>query len=339
MERVKLFGGSPEGPLEVSRVCLGGGGFGGKLSEGQAFETLDAFAAAGGNFIDTANAYCRWLPGKGNCSEGVIGRWLKSRNAYGSAVIATKGGHYDFSDPSAPRVNKREVGRDLDESLSTLGLERVDLYWLHRDDEAKPVEEIVLMMEGFVKAGKIRLYGASNFKLERVEAARAFAARNGLQGFCAVSNQWSLASPNPGLNINPDPTLAFMTGEFYEWHKETKTPAIPYSSTAFGFFEKLYASGAESKGGFLLSPAEGLRMAEGMKKAYVSRRNLLVYEDLLEIMKKSGNPLHALSAAGLANRFFDVVPIGGANGAAQAKTLAKAGSISLGVDLIGKYGI
>ena len=99
--------------LNVSRICLGTAGFGDKLGQEKSFEILDAFVRAGGNFIDTANVYCKWLDGHGNCSEQIIGKWLKDRGAEGKVIVATKGAHYSFEDPGRSRVNREDIRADL----------------------------------------------------------------------------------------------------------------------------------------------------------------------------------------------------------------------------------
>ena len=93
--------------LQLSNVCLGTAPFGEKLTKEASFEILDQYVRQGGNFIDTANIYCRWVPGLENCSEKILGEWMKSRGAYKDVVIATKGAHYLFDTPGRlPRVNE-----------------------------------------------------------------------------------------------------------------------------------------------------------------------------------------------------------------------------------------
>lgn len=156
--------------LNVSRICLGTAGFGDKTDQEKSFEILDDFVRAGGNFIDTANVYCKWLEGHGNCSEQIIGRWLKARGARGKVIVATKGAHYSFENPGRSRVNREDIRADLDESLRTLGTEVIDFYWLHRDDPEKPVEEIVNILEEMQKEGRIRYFGFSNYRTDRLKA-------------------------------------------------------------------------------------------------------------------------------------------------------------------------
>lgn len=115
--------------LSLSSVCLGSAGFGDKVNQETAFEILDGFVRGGGNFIDTANFYCKWVPGLGNCSERVLGAWLKARGAYQNVVIATKGAHYYMQgDVKQERVTEEEIRKDLDESRRSLGLDVIDLY-------------------------------------------------------------------------------------------------------------------------------------------------------------------------------------------------------------------
>jgi len=320
----------PNTDLHVSSLCLGGGNFGTAVSETQAFEILDAFLEAGGNIVDTANVYCRWVEGLGNCSERIIGKWLKSRNAYNKLTVATKGGHYDMKAPHISRVNKKDVCADIEESINTLGIDCLDLYWLHRDNEEIPIEEIVEFMESFVKSGKIKYYGASNYRLARMERAAIFAAKNRYTGFCAVSNQWSLASENKDNPLNNDPSMVSADDEFLAWHKKTKTPLFPYSSTACGFFEKLYRSNPQVKDGILLSDIDDIDIWDGLKKAFINENNLRTYEKLLELKEIHAVSLYTLSAAYLTSfNEFDVIPISSVRNTEQLNEFIKASEIAI----------
>ena len=314
--------------LKVSNLCLGTAAFGEKISRERSFEILDAYVREGGNFLDTANIYCKWVPGVGNCSEQVLGEWMKSRGAFKEVMIATKGGHYLFDVPGRkPRVNEKEVRKDLEESLNTLGLETIDFYWLHRDDVTKPIAEIVDFLEKFKKEGKIRYYGFSNYKTCRVEQARSYLKGKGLEGPYAVSNQWSMASINPGKNTNPDPTLEEFTEEEYEWHFRTQIPSIPFSSTAMGFFEKMKKSGVKSQNGRLV--CEGNREAVGVSlwDAYYNEDNLKKYEVLLKLQEETGHSLQALSLAYLISQPFQVLPVCAVRNIEQLKEVLEAGDM------------
>ena len=316
--------------LRVSNLCLGTAPFGEKLSREEAFEILDGFVRGGGNCLDTANIYCKWVPGLGNCSEEILGQWLRARGAYGEVTIATKGGHYSFDEPGRrPRLNEAELRRDLEESLGTLGLETIDFYWLHRDDESKPVEEIMDLLEKLRKEGKIRYYGLSNYKPHRVEQAADYLALKGLKGPWGVSNQWSMASVNPGRNTNPDPTLAEFTQEEYELHLRTHIPAVPYSSTAMGFFEKLKKAGVRVQDGKLVSGGERRDISPSLWEAYYNEDNLKKYESLLRIQARTGKCLQALSLAWLISQPFQVFPVGGVRNLRQLEGFLEAGDLEL----------
>lgn len=298
--------------LLVSNLCLGTSPFGNRMQEADAFLVLDAFLEAGGNFIDTANAYCRWVPGLTNCSEQVLAKWLKSRRAYGQVLIASKAAHYECSGglngQGRNRVNEVEIRQDLEESLATLGLDHFDLYWLHRDNPQMPIGEIIEIMEALVKEGKIRYYGLSNYTLDRLEAALGYAKDHDYQGFSAVSNQYSLAESNPDQHYNPDPTIVLCDAAEYRWHQQTKLPLVPFTSTARGFFSKLAEVQAPVKNGQLLIPAADLAIADNVKYPYLNEHNLRIYEALQALHEETGYSMQMLTLAYLTNQDFQIFP-------------------------------
>lgn len=311
--------------LNISPICLGTAGFGDKSDLEKSFEILNAFVRAGGNFIDTANVYCKWLKGHGNCSEQIIGKWLKESGMQGKVIVATKGAHYSFEDPGRSRVNKEDIRMDLDESCRTLGKDEMDFYWLHRDDPEKPAEEIVDILEELKKEGRIRYYGFSNYRTERLkEIAQCLSERN-LSGITAVSNQWSLAGINPGVNTNPDPTLVEFSKEEYKWHCETGAASVPFSSTALGFFSKLEKAGQTGT------------LPESMKKAYWNETNLRTYQKLLKLQKETGYSLQALSLAYFFNQPFQAVPVTGVSNLMQLKDALDACEIDMQPELFGGW--
>lgn len=319
--------------LTLSNLCLGTANFGDRLTKEESFALLDMFVRQGGNFIDTANIYCRWIPGLENCGERIIGEWLKSRGAYRNVVVATKGAHYLFDDDKrTSRVNETEIRKDLEDSLRTLGLDQIDFYWLHRDDRTRPIEEIMDTMEKLRTEGKIRYYGFSNYRTDRLRQAHEYGKRNGLIGPSAVSNQWSLASVNPGGNTNQDPTLVLFSEEEYQWHKVTGVPAIPYTSTALGFFEKLKKAGVKVQDGILLSRGNIEEIPASIRTAYWNEENLKTYERLLTLQKETGHSLQALSVAYFLAQPFQVIPIGSARNSQQLSGYLEAGDIDISLE-------
>jgi aryl-alcohol dehydrogenase-like predicted oxidoreductase len=143
----------------VSSLTLGTMTFGVETDEPGAHEQLDLFAGAGGTLVDTADVY-----GDGR-SEEIIGRWFASRPADVTepVVLATKGRFPLDGSPNGVGLSARHLTRALDASLHRLGLEAVDLYQLHSYDPLTPLEETLRTLDGFVRAGKIRYYGLSNF--------------------------------------------------------------------------------------------------------------------------------------------------------------------------------
>lgn len=318
--------------LMVSDICLGGGCFGSKLTEKQSFEVLDRYVDLGGNFIDTAKVYCGWIPGMDRISENIIGRWLKDRNSNHDIVVATKGAHFDFNKPSAPRVSREEVRRDLDESREILGLDTIDFYWLHRDDESKDIGEIIDFMEELVKEGKIRYYGASNYSVERLREAQEYAKRTGKKGFSGVSNQWSLASKRDAAIEQEKEQSSLITTSYeqYLWHKETQVPLIPYSSTAEGFFYKMYQEGRRLD-------QKDTKKSAGTSSIYWTDRNLLIYNDLLRLNKEKGLSFISMSIAYLLSQPFQVFPVCGVSHIEQLGELIQGTRVKLPEEMIHRW--
>jgi aryl-alcohol dehydrogenase-like predicted oxidoreductase len=230
----------PGTSLSVSRLCLGGNRLGAQLDHAASFALLDAFADRGGNFIDTAHVYADWLPDvERSCSEKTIGRWLAARGAAGRAVVATKIGHPPLDNPTLRRLDAASLRRDIEEALANLGLPRLDLVYLHRDDPDRPADEILGSLEEFRQAGLVRYYGASNWSALRLAEAQETAQRHGWQGFSANQPEWSLALRNPG-SVQDD--LFAMDCRMHEWHAQYHVAAIPYSAQAKGYFDKVIAA-------------------------------------------------------------------------------------------------
>lgn len=199
--------------------------------EAASFELLDAWLEAGGNVIDCARQY-----GDGE-SERILGLWLEARGARDRVVLITKGGHHvtigQQHDPSRKRVTPEHVAADLDESLHALGVDTVDLYFLHRDDPARPVGPLVEALNGHAATGRISFFGASNWTTERIEEANTYAAWNGLQGFVCSSPGLSLAEPRG----EPWPDTVFARGgDARAWYRRNQLPLFAWSSQAGGFF-------------------------------------------------------------------------------------------------------
>ena len=227
----------PNTALDVSSLCLGTGEFGSKLDRAASWALLDAFVAGGGTFIDTANIYGDWIPETKSSSEKTIGAWLTDRGNRDKMIIATKGAHPLLSSMNVSRCTPEDIVHDIDQSLGHLQCDVIDLYWLHRDDPTRPTGEIIECLAGQVKAGKIHYYGCSNWRVERIAAANAYAAAHGLPGFVADQMLWNAAKLD--VAAISDKTIVAMEAPLYRYHQETGLAAIPFSSQAHGLLHKL----------------------------------------------------------------------------------------------------
>jgi len=172
----------------VSSLALGTMTFGTEAGEAEAHRQLDRFVSAGGTLVDTADVY------SSGASEEIIGRWLASRPAdvTGRVVLATKGRFPVDDSPNGVGLSAVHLARALDGSLKRLGLDAVDLYQLHAFDPWTPLEETLRTLDGFVRAGKIRYYGVSNFTGWQLTKTVHLAAALNVPGPVTLQPQYSL---------------------------------------------------------------------------------------------------------------------------------------------------
>ncbi len=198
-----------------------------EADQATSFALLDAVYALGCQTFDTAHSY-----GAGE-KERVLGAWLQARGLRDEVVILGKGAHPVAGEP---RVTPEAITADLEESLQRLGVERIDLYVLHRDNPALPVGPIVDVLNQHHRAGKIGAFGGSNWTAERVKAANEYAKAHGLVPFVVSSPNFSLAEqfrpPWPGCI-----TVSGRQGDAArEWYRSQGIPLFTWSSLAGGFF-------------------------------------------------------------------------------------------------------
>jgi 1-deoxyxylulose-5-phosphate synthase len=229
----------PHTDLAVSRLCFGAGAFGTAVTGDRADRLLAAFVEAGGNFFDTAHCYAFWVPGGLGASERELAASLRRIGAWDRAVIATKGGHPDGG-PDYPRpldfLSESLIESDVEQSLDRLRADRIDLYYLHRDDDRTPAGEIIELLNRQIGRARIGAIGASNWSVRRMAEANAYAAAHGLHGFVISQVQWSLSRPE--WSATADPTMRTVGDEEIAWHAETGIPIAAYSASGNGFFAK-----------------------------------------------------------------------------------------------------
>jgi len=165
--------------IETPPLILGGNVFGWTADKATSFAVLDRFAEAGGTLIDTADVYSAWVPGhRGGESEAIIGEWLRVSGKRGKVKVATKVGMLDGEGGS--KLAPARIAAACDASLARLGVETIDLYFAHQDDDAVPQEDVLAAFDGLIRAGKVQAIGASNFHAARLKSALDIATRDGL---------------------------------------------------------------------------------------------------------------------------------------------------------------
>jgi aryl-alcohol dehydrogenase-like predicted oxidoreductase len=156
--------------IKVAPLMFGGNPFGWTIDEKTSFQILDAFVGAGFDFIDTADVYSAWVPGnKGGESEVILGNWMKSRKNRDKVILATKLGHEAM--PGRKGLSKKNMHLAVEDSLRRLQTDYIDLYQSHRDDLSVPMEETLEGYSELIRAGKVRVIGASNFTAPRLSEA------------------------------------------------------------------------------------------------------------------------------------------------------------------------
>lgn len=220
--------------LQVSRLCLGTMGFGWTATEEASFGVLDAFVAAGGNFVDTADIYSYWVRGHfGGDSERVIGRWLAARGGRDRLVIATKVRGRMWKGADGEGLSRSHIVKAAEASLRRLHVETIDLYQCHRFDEKTPIDETLRALQDLVRDGKVRAIGASNYPPAQLTEALDVAREAGLPGFATLQPHYNLVHRGE------------FEGELQRICVERGLGVIPYSPLAKGLLTGKYVKGAQ----------------------------------------------------------------------------------------------
>ncbi len=288
--------------LHVAPLALGGNVFGWTADEATSFRILDAFVDAGGTMIDTADVYSAWVPGhKGGESEEVIGRWLKRDPAKREKiVIATKVGFMAGLRPET-------IGPACDASLQRLGVETIDIYYQHKDDESVPLADSLKTFDDQAKAGKIRAIGLSNFAPDRLAEACIIAR---VDGFPAVS------ALQPWYNMLERDKYE---GELRDVAVKENLAVFPYYSLANGFLTGKYRSRED-----LDRSPRGLRNV-----AYLEGKGPKVLAALDEVAAETGAALASVALAWSMAQPTITAPIASATSLDQVDELIAAMTLEL----------
>jgi aryl-alcohol dehydrogenase-like predicted oxidoreductase len=224
MVKLQKYGNVPGVGKPISRMVQGVIQV--KVNEEDAgFALLDGAFERGINAIDTARIY-------GN-SDKFIGKWIKARDNREQVVVLAKGSHHN---DVRKRVTPYDIGTDLHDTLGHMKVDYIDLYVLHRDDPAYPVEPIVDALNQYVREGKIKAFGGSNWSTERLQAANDYAAKSGQLGFAVSSPNFSLADQVQEPWADCVSISGPKNAQVREWYAKTQLPIFAWSSMAGGFW-------------------------------------------------------------------------------------------------------
>jgi aryl-alcohol dehydrogenase (NADP+) len=278
--------------LEVFPLCLGGNVFGWTLDEPGSFEILDAYVAAGGNFIDTADVYSQWVPGNvGGESETIVGRWMQARGNRNEIVLATKVGMLGS-------LTEEHIRTQIEGSLRRLQTDHVDLYYAHKDDLETPLEVTLAAFDAVVGAGKARYVAASQYSAARLEEALEVSRREGLKEFVALQPLYNLVERGT------------YEGELQAVCERHGLPCLPFYSLASGFLTGKYAPGQAATG----------ERAPNVEK-YMNDHGWGVLETLRACASSREVPVASIALAWLATRSMVATPIASATTVDQLSSL------------------
>ncbi|MEV5715109.1 aldo/keto reductase [Amycolatopsis mediterranei] len=249
--------------LDVYGLNLGCNVFGWTADEPQSFTVLDAYTAAGGNFLDSADLY-----GGGGGSETIIGNWLAARGRRDDVVVATKVGLWD----GRPGLSAKNIQAAAEDSLRRLKTDHIDLHYAHRDDPDTPLEETLEAFDALVRAGKVRYVGASNYTAGRLADALSISDKNGFARFAVLQPHYNLVERDyerdlaplverEGLATLPYFALAmgFLTGKY---RTKDETGDSPRAARALSYLDK--------GGARVLAALDEVAQAHGVSAATVS---------------------------------------------------------------------
>jgi len=294
--------------LSVSPLCLGGNVFGWTCDEEASFAVLDAYVEAGGNFIDTATVYSTWVPGNvGGESEAIIGRWLKSRGRPDDLVIATKVG-YPGDPHMRPGLDRENVRAGIEGSLARLGVDSVEVYYAHKDDEAITLEDALTNLDALKQEGLIHHLAASNYTPGRLAEALAVSDATGLARFEAFQPHFNLME------------RAEYQGDGEDICMREHLAVAPYFTLARGFLTGKYRPDEELPA----TPRAG-----GISQAYLNDRGWSVLEVLDEVAAAHDATLAQVSLAWLMRYPGVVCPIASATSPEQVHDIMGAVGLEL----------
>ena len=290
--------------LQVAPLVFGANVFGWTADERTSFSLLDACVEQGLNFIDTADSYSHWAEGnQGGESEAIIGRWFKQSGKRDKIVLATKVGMWK----PRPGLSAANIEAAINDSLRRLQTDYIDVYFSHIDDDKTPFEETLGAYQKLIKAGKVRMIGASNFTGERLEAALKVSKALGLPAYEVLQPEYNLYD-REGYETDLEPVA-----------QAHKLAVVTYFSLASGFLSGKYRSQADA--------AKGAR--SGLVNKYFNERGLRIVDALVEVAKRHDTTPATVALAWIIARPSVTAPIASATSVAQLESLTAATRLQL----------
>ncbi len=293
--------------LKIAPLVFGGNVFGWTIDERTSFSILDAFVDHGLDFIDTADVYSAWIDGHtGGESETIIGKWFKESGKRDKIVLATK----VVMLSTRAGLSAANIAATVDDSLRRLKTDYIDIYFSHLDDDKTPLDETLGAYQKLIKAGKIRVIGASNYTGARLEEALKVSKDSGLPAYQIVQPEYNLYDrENYETDIEP----------VAEAHK---LAVVTYFSLASGFLSGKYRSKEDLQG-----KARGSRVEK-----YLNPRGLKILDALDEVAKRNDTAPATVALAWVIARPSVTAPIASATSVRQLESLADATRIKLSSD-------
>jgi aryl-alcohol dehydrogenase-like predicted oxidoreductase len=294
----------PRTDLDVFGLCLGGNVFGWTANRDESFTVLDAYSAAGGNFIDSADVYMAGAPGNsGGESETIIGEWLAAREGKrDDIVVATKVGKF----PGLDNLRAETIHTAAENSLKRLGVETIDLYYAHFDDPDTPLAETLGAFGELIEAGKVRYVAASNYSAARLTEALETSEREGLPRYVALQPHYNLMERDFEKDLQP-------------LLEREEIACFPFYALAKGFLTGKYRPGGEK--------VDSVR-AEGASE-YLDERGERMLSALDEIAATHGVAPAAVAVAWLREQPTVLAPIASARNEKQLDPLLASASLEL----------
>ena len=293
--------------LKIAPLVFGGNVFGWTADERTSFSILDAFVDHGLNFIDTADVYSAWIEGhQGGESETIIGKWFKESGKRHRVVLATKVGKLG----TRAGLMAANIAAAVDDSLRRLKTDYIDVYFSHYDDENTPLDQTLDAYQKLIKAGKVRVIGASNYTGERLDTALAIAKESGLPAYQILQPEYNLYD-REGYETGLEPVA-----------EQHKIAVVPYYGLASGFLSGKYRSKEDTR-----LKARGSRVEK-----YLNARGFRILDALDEVAKRNDTTPATVALAWMIARPSVTAPIASATSVAQLESLAAATRLQLATD-------